>query len=78
MQNTNFTASVKELADINIGDCTGGCNEIKAAANAWLESNNADTTDRLYVAAKTALSKDEACGCHYRDDLLHGVVNAMS
>ena len=78
MMNHSLTEAAAELSRINVNDCTGGCNEVKLAANAWLEGDNPSADNRLYVAAKTALSKDEACGCHRRDDLLHCVVNALN
>ncbi|MCL2603874.1 MAG: hypothetical protein FWD90_05285 [Defluviitaleaceae bacterium] len=74
--NDRLTEAAEELSCINVADCTGGCNEIKAAAGAWLDDRA--SSGRLYVAAKTALSKDEACGCHKRDDLLNCVVEELS
>ncbi|MCL2499531.1 MAG: hypothetical protein FWE90_04245 [Defluviitaleaceae bacterium] len=73
--NDRLTEAAEELACINVADCTGGCNEIKAAADAWLDDRA--SSGRLYTAAKTALAKDGACGCHRRDDLLNCVVDGL-
>jgi hypothetical protein len=74
--NDRLTEAAEELANINIADCTGGCNEIKAAAGAWLDDRA--TANRFFVAAKTALVKDGSCGCHKRDDLLNCVVDELT
>ena len=77
--NDHFAEAVNELAQINVADCTGSCNEVKAAAQAWLdESHNGtgilEAETRLQSAAKAALAKDDACSHHRRDDLLHRVI----
>jgi len=70
-----MTAVAKRLTDINIGDCTGGCNEVRLAAEAWLRAvedgvGEEEAGTRLHIAAKSTLAKDDACGHHQRDDLL--------
>jgi hypothetical protein len=74
--NEALVEAAEELACINVADCTGGCNEIKAAADAWLDDRT--TSRRLYAAAKANLVKDNVCGCHKRDDLLNCVVNELA
>ncbi|MCL2187834.1 MAG: hypothetical protein FWC16_02240 [Defluviitaleaceae bacterium] len=83
MENTNLKNTVEKLASINIEDCTGCCNEIKAAAENWLKCQSDGgcvrnkAADRLHVAAKSALARDSACGHHTRDDLLTCVMESQ-
>ena len=82
MESTNLKSAVEKLASINIDDYTGGCNEIKAAAQNWLKCQNdgggvrKKADDRLHVAAKTALARDDANNHHMRDELLQCVMQA--
>jgi len=72
INNDHFHEAVNRLAHSHIPDCTGGCNEITAAAQAYLDKEPGSIS-RLHVAAKTALTKDDSCGHHSRDDLLNTV-----
>ena len=68
----HFNEAVNRLAHSHIPDCTGGCNEVAAAAQAYIDSEPG-AIGRLHAAAKSALATDDACGHHSRDDLLHTV-----
>ncbi|MCL2363086.1 MAG: hypothetical protein FWC71_00300 [Defluviitaleaceae bacterium] len=69
INNDQFDNAVHRLAQSHIPDCRGGCNEIAAAAQAYLDKEPG-AIGRLHSAAKSTLATDDACGHHSRDDLL--------
>ena len=75
IDNDHFNEAVNRLAHSHEPDCTGGCNEVAAAAQAYL-AQEPGSISRLHAAAKSALATDGACNHHSRDDLLHTVASS--